>query len=61
MYVWIYNKVSLIEVVHKVVDLLADHYTRVWSTTTTCCHVLVQRLALAVAMMIAMVILIYVI
>lgn len=60
MYVWIYNKVSLIEVVHKVVDLLADHYTRVRSTTI-CCHVLVQRLALAVAMMTVMVILIYVI
>ena len=60
MYVCIYNKVSLIEVVHKVVDLLADHYTRV-RRTTICCHVLVQRLALAIAMMTAMVILIYVI
>ena len=59
MYVWIYNKVSLIEVVHKVVDLLADHYTRV--SRPICCHVLVQRLALAIAMMTAMVMLIYVI
>jgi len=57
----------LIEVVHKVVDLLADHYTRVSrpASTSSCTHniFVVQRVltALASAMMTTMVMLIYVI